>query len=169
MTSWTFGPKRAEIGLGTAIFGISASNYKGFRSSRPNPCPGDPFRDRLKMVVVVEGDGRWWKVVVEGCGRLWKVVGGGGRWWKVVEGGGRWWKVVEGGGGGGGGHQELQKLGRTLGRRTMVRACHPCFCNLPVFCFKELPFCFVVLPRRAPRCEKYVFWCAWEKGRPVTS
>ena len=54
-----FGPWKAEIGLETAIFGISASNYIGFRSSRPNPCPGDPFRDRLKMVVVVvEGDGR---------------------------------------------------------------------------------------------------------------
>ena len=73
MKNWIFGPGKAEIGLGTAIFGISASNYKGFRSSRPNPCPGDPFRDRLKMVVVVEGDGRWWWRV--------EVKGGGGRWW----------------------------------------------------------------------------------------
>ena len=101
MKSWIFGPGKAEIGLGTAIFGISASNYKGFRSSRPNPCPGDPFRDRLKMVVVVEGDGRWW--------------------WKVV--------VVESGSGG---YQELQKLGRIVGRRDGVRACHPCFCKLSV-------------------------------------
>ena len=51
MKSWIFGPGKAEIGLGTAIFGISASNYKGFRSSRPNPCPGDPFRGRLKISV----------------------------------------------------------------------------------------------------------------------
>ena len=57
------------------------------------------------------------------------VEGGGGRWWKVEEGGGRWRKVE---GGGGGWYQELQKLGRLLGRRDGVRACHPCFCNLPV-------------------------------------
>ena len=68
-----FGPGKAEIGLGTAIFGISVKNYRGYRNSRPNPCPGDPFRDRLKMVVVVEGDGRWWWRV--------EVKGGGGRWW----------------------------------------------------------------------------------------
>ena len=61
----------------------------------------------------MESGGRWWKVVVDD----------GGKWWKVVV-------VVEGGGGAG--HQELQKLGRTLGRRTMVRACHPCFCNPPL-------------------------------------
>ena len=48
-----FGPGKAEIGLGTAIFGISVKNYRGYRNSRPNPCPGDPFRDRLKMVAVV--------------------------------------------------------------------------------------------------------------------
>ena len=73
MKGWIFGPGRAEIGLGTAIFGISVKNYRGYRNSRPNPCPGDPFRDRLKMVVVVEGDGRWWWRV--------EVKGGGGRWW----------------------------------------------------------------------------------------
>ena len=90
MKSCIFGPGKAEIGLGTAIFGISASNYKGFRSSRPNPCPGDPFRDRLKMVVAAEGDGRlWWRVEVQGGGGRWwwKVEGGGGRWWW-------WWKMV---------------------------------------------------------------------------
>ena len=95
MKSWIFGPGKAEIGLGTAIFGISASNYKGFRSSRPNPCPGDPFRDRLKMVVVVEGDERWWKVVEGGGGWWWVEVGGGG--WRcraVVGGSGLCWKVV---------------------------------------------------------------------------
>ena len=70
MKSLIFGPGRAEIGLGTLSFGIPASNYTGFKNSRPDPCPGDPFRDRLKMVVVVEGDGRWWwQVVVESDGR----------------------------------------------------------------------------------------------------
>ena len=81
MQSLIFGPGKAEIGLGTAIFGISVKNDRVYRNSRPNPCPGDPFRDRLKMVVVVEGDGRWWPVGVEA----------GGRWWKVLEGGGTWW------------------------------------------------------------------------------
>ena len=77
MKSWIFGPGKAETGLGTAIFGISAKNFMGGLIFRPNSRPGDPFRDRLKMVVVVEGDGRWWwRVVVEG---------GGGRWW---------WKVI---------------------------------------------------------------------------
>ena len=52
-------------------------------------------------------------MVVEGGGE------GGRWWWKVVV-------VVEDGGG-------YKKLGRILGRRAGVRACHPCFCNLPVF------------------------------------
>ena len=84
MKNSIFSPGKAEIGLGTAIFGISVKNYRGDRNSGPNPCSGDPFRDRLKMVVVVEGDGRWWWRV--------EVKGGGGRWWwKVEDGGGRWW------------------------------------------------------------------------------
>ena len=49
LKSVIFGPWKAEIGLGTAIFGISASNYIGFRSSRPNPCPGDPCRGHSKV------------------------------------------------------------------------------------------------------------------------
>ena len=60
MKSLTFGPGKTEIGLGTAIFGISASNYKGELMFRPNPRPGDPFRDRLKISVpnteVLEGE-----------------------------------------------------------------------------------------------------------------
>ena len=51
-------------------------------------------------------------MVVEGGGE------GGRWWWKVVV-------VVEDGGGN-------KKLGCVLGRRAGVRACHPCFCNLPV-------------------------------------
>ena len=42
---------KAEIGLGTAIFGISVKNYIGGQIFRPNPCPGDPFRGRLKISV----------------------------------------------------------------------------------------------------------------------
>ena len=98
---------RSKIAIRSLIF--------SHRLPCPKPCPGGPFRDCLKMVVVVEGDGRWWwRVVVEG--------GGGGWWWKVmVE------MVVEGGG--------YKKLGRILGRRANVRACHPCFCNLPVIIY----------------------------------
>ena len=42
-------PWTTEIDLGTLIFGISASNYMGSRSSRPNPCPEDPFRGQSKV------------------------------------------------------------------------------------------------------------------------
>ena len=35
--------------LGTLIFGFSASNYMGSRSSRPNPCREDPFRGQSKV------------------------------------------------------------------------------------------------------------------------
>ena len=34
-------------------------------------------------------------------------------------------------GGGGGRYKDLQRLGRTLDRRSMVRACHPSFCTPP--------------------------------------
>ena len=42
-------PRTTEIDLGTLIFGFSASNYMGSRSSRPNPCPEDPFRGQSKV------------------------------------------------------------------------------------------------------------------------
>ena len=42
---------KAEIGLGIAIFGISAKNYRGHRNSRPNPWLGGLFRGRLKFSV----------------------------------------------------------------------------------------------------------------------
>ena len=44
-----FGPGKAEIGLGIAIFGISVKSYRGYRSSRPNPLLGGLFRGRLKI------------------------------------------------------------------------------------------------------------------------
>ena len=42
---------KAEIGLGIAIFGISVKNYRGYRSSRPNPLLGGLFRGRLKISI----------------------------------------------------------------------------------------------------------------------
>ena len=42
-------PRTTEIDLGTLICGFSASNYMGSRSSRPNPCPEDPFRGQSKV------------------------------------------------------------------------------------------------------------------------
>ena len=51
MQSLIFGPGKAEIGLGTAIFGISVKNDRVYRNSRPNPCPGDHFRGRPKVSV----------------------------------------------------------------------------------------------------------------------
>ena len=75
MKGCIFGPGKARSASGLRFFGISAKNYIGGLIFRINSRPGDPFRDRLKMVVVVEGDGRWWKVVVDG---------GGGWWWRMV-------------------------------------------------------------------------------------
>ena len=46
-----FGPWKAEIGLGTAIFGIAIKNDRVYRNSRPNPCLGDLFRGDLKISV----------------------------------------------------------------------------------------------------------------------
>ena len=42
---------KAEIGLGTTIFGISAKNDALRLIFRPNPCPGDPLRDHLKISI----------------------------------------------------------------------------------------------------------------------
>ena len=53
-----FGPWKAEIGLGTAIFGISVKNYTGFRNSRPNPCLEDLFRGRPKISGPTAPDGK---------------------------------------------------------------------------------------------------------------
>ena len=52
MQSLIFGPGKAEIGLGTAIFGISVKNYRGYRNSRPNPLLGGLFRGRLKISIL---------------------------------------------------------------------------------------------------------------------
>ena len=49
--SLVFGPSKADIGLGIAIFRISANNYRGCRKSRAVPCPVDPVRGRLKSLV----------------------------------------------------------------------------------------------------------------------
>ena len=49
MTKLVFVAWKSEIGLGTAIFRISAKNYRGHRSSRPNPLLGGLFRGRLKI------------------------------------------------------------------------------------------------------------------------
>ena len=45
-------PRTTEIDLGILIFGFSASNYMGSRSSRPNPCPEDLFRDHQKISIL---------------------------------------------------------------------------------------------------------------------
>ena len=52
MKSWIFDFGKAEIGLGTAIFGISVKNYRGYRNSRPNPLLGGLFRGRLKISIL---------------------------------------------------------------------------------------------------------------------
>ena len=51
MKSLIFDLGKAEIGLGTTIFGISVKSYRGYRNSRPNPLLGGPFRGRLKISV----------------------------------------------------------------------------------------------------------------------
>ena len=51
MKRWILELGKAEIGLGIAIFGISVKNYRGYRSSRPNPWLGGPFRGRLKISI----------------------------------------------------------------------------------------------------------------------
>ena len=55
MKSWIFKFGKAEIGLGTAIFGISVKNYRGYRNSRPNPLLGGLFRGRLKISILDMG------------------------------------------------------------------------------------------------------------------
>ena len=51
MKGWIFESGKAEIGLGNAIFGISVKNYRGYRSSHPNPLLGGLFRGRLKISI----------------------------------------------------------------------------------------------------------------------
>ena len=49
--SWIFAFGKAEIGLRTAIFRISAKMYRGYRNSRPNPLLGGVNRGRLKISI----------------------------------------------------------------------------------------------------------------------